>query len=314
MKLFDKRPLALILSIMVGGFVIFSFSNDLIRLLLIALTVLFLGISLIIFKDGKKRIITAIASLLLLISMAASYFYFEHYFGVNSFTEEDVEIEAVIEDIEYTDYSATLFMKCRKIDGVHTNKKLIGYIDKDETLSIDTGSVISFNASVEGFSEKTSSYYFARGFSATVGEIESVSVISQDEISLETRFAEFRRMLSRRAIMLSDYETGTLCAALLLGERSFISGNVSLDFRDSGISHILALSGMHLTILAAGIAFLLTLFGINKKWRVLIIIIVTLIYMMLTGFSTSIMRAGIMLIISSLLFLVQVSHITQKLF
>ncbi len=308
MKLFDKRPLALILSITVGGFVIFSFSSESIRLMLLIFSVLLGFFSLLLSRERKTKIFISAVSLALLFSMLLSDFYFNHYFDISNASDEEIEIEAVVYDLEYTDYSATLLMKSRKIEGRDVKRDLVGYINKSETLSIDIGSVIVFKSTLKEFTPESRAYYYSRGISASVGEIESLKVIAQNEAPMISHLADFRKILMRRAVMLSDYETGTLTAALLLGERSFLSGNVSLDFKAVGISHILALSGMHLTILATGIAFFLTALGVNKKWRVVIIIIITLLYMGLTGFSASIMRAGIMLIISSVLFLLSSTH------
>ena len=60
---------------------------------------------------------------------------------------------------------------------------------------------------------------------------------------------------------------------------------------------------MHLAILALGFSKLLSLFGFGKKFSSIITIIFTVGYMALTGFPISVVRAGIMLIISYLLFL-----------
>ena len=106
-----------------------------------------------------------------------------------------------------------------------------------------------------------------------------------------------------RLINLSNKESGGLLAALLLGERDCLPIGTKVDFARIGISHVLALSGMHLAILVIGLSKLLAFFGVGKKTRTLISIIFTLFYMTLTGFSVSVTRAGVMLICSSLLFL-----------
>lgn len=307
MKLFDKRPLALILCITVGGFVFFTFCGEIIRLILLVFAALLGFLSLIFLRRRSTRLISAICSSALLISMLFSELYFKSFDISDDFSGE-VEIEAVVYDLEYTDYSATLLMETRKIDGKALKRNLVGYVNKNETLSIDIGSVVVFNATLSAFSDEVRDYYYSRAVSASAGEIEALTVISQNEAPIRSHLSDFRKMLVRRAIMLSDREAGALTAALLIGERTFLGGNVTLDFKVVGLSHLLALSGMHLTILAAGITFLLSALGVNKKWRSLIIILITLFYMALTGFSATIMRAGIMLIISSLLFLLSSTH------
>ena len=109
--------------------------------------------------------------------------------------------------------------------------------------------------------------------------------------------------LQRRAILFSDRDSGTLLTALLLGERDSLSDQLRLDFTRMGINHILALSGMHLSILALGISFLLKALRMGRKPRTAILMVFVFAYMAFTGFSVSVVRSGVMLILASLLYL-----------
>ena len=60
---------------------------------------------------------------------------------------------------------------------------------------------------------------------------------------------------------------------------------------------------MHLAILSMGIGRLLSMFKVKKKIRVGLIAVFVFMYMAFTGFSISVVRAGIMLILSSVLYL-----------
>ena len=308
MNLFDKRPLALILCIAVGGFVVFSFSDTLLRYILLISSATLGLFSLLFLRERRHKTVVSLLSAALLLAMLFSHIYFDLYFSAAERFSGEAEIEAVVGDIEYTDYSATLELHTHTINGEAADYRLIARIDKADTMELSVGSVISFTAALEEFNSDSKSYYFSQGFSARVSEIKELRVSSQGEIPIESRLATAREWLFRRAAMLSDYDTGAFAAALLLGERSYLDSKVNLDFKTIGISHILALSGMHLVMLTAGVGFLLSSLGVRKKPRVLITMCFTLAYMALTGFSASIMRAGIMLIISSLLFLLSSAH------
>jgi predicted membrane metal-binding protein len=45
---------------------------------------------------------------------------------------------------------------------------------------------------------------------------------------------------------------GAIAAALLVGERRFISEDVYNRFRDSGLAHLLAISGLHMGLICFG--------------------------------------------------------------
>jgi competence protein ComEC len=96
-----------------------------------------------------------------------------------------------------------------------------------------------------------------------------------------------------------------LVAAMTLGEKSFLSRATKEEYSATGASHILALSGMHLSILIMLIKYLLP-----RKWRLgrrsrylgdTLLIAFTVGYVLLTGAPLSLQRAAGMLILSTLL-------------
>ena len=63
--------------------------------------------------------------------------------------------------------------------------------------------------------------------------------------------------LTRRFSQSGDVNWGGMSLALLLGIRDNLDAGIAAQYRDSGCSHILALSGMHLAVLVGIISFLL---------------------------------------------------------
>ena len=91
-------------------------------------------------------------------------------------------------------------------------------------------------------------------------------------------------------------ERGALLSALLLGERDGLSDALTADMNRLGISHMLALSGMHFSVLLLGLERLLLYFSLDKRYRYALLSVLTLLYLCLTGFPVSAVRAGIMLL------------------
>lgn len=90
--------------------------------------------------------------------------------------------------------------------------------------------------------------------------------------------------------------TANIFIAMILGDKSKIDNKTIEDFRNSNLSHILAVSGMHMTLLIYVFSLLVKSF-IGKRKTYLLSIILIIFYMAITGFSASIVRAGIMGII-----------------
>lgn len=111
---------------------------------------------------------------------------------------------------------------------------------------------------------------------------------------------DLRSFLIKRLHTAVPGEDGALFAALLLGNRSGLSPSFTRDMTRLGTSHMLSLSGMHLAVLTVGIAFLLKLLRLGKHLRTLILGLFVVFFMVLTGLSSSVMRAGFMFLLSAL--------------
>ena len=118
----------------------------------------------------------------------------------------------------------------------------------------------------------------------------------------KTVFSPLKYVLTIRNDIIETFmktikgDEGALSAALVTGDRFYISEALNDAFRYSGASHILAVSGLHLSVVTGGIYFLLKHSVFNRKVYCSIAILITLMYMALTDFSSSVVRAGIMMI------------------
>ncbi len=296
---------------MLGSFVFFSFyENTALRIAAISLVFLFLVFTFI--TPGffsKKKIFARIAAILAMVSMSFSFIYFDLWFKAYDRYEKKVKIVGTIEEMERHSYTTEILIRTDNIDDTaFSNYKLTAYINHELYYGFSVGSTVEFKGVIEEFSSSDSSfdiqsYNFSRGISGVIYEIEDFRILDIGKPTLSHKISSFRQKICRRLISSSNAEIGGLLAALLLGEKSYLPSGTQLDFSRIGISHILALSGMHLAILALGFSRLLAFFKLGKKQSTAITIIFTLLYMTATGFSVSVVRAGIMLITSSLLYL-----------
>ena len=78
-------------------------------------------------------------------------------------------------------------------------------------------------------------------------------------------------------------------STFILGDKSFLSSRVIRSYQENGISHLFAISGMHISLLASLLEKLLKK-RFNEYKRYSIIILFLLFYLCLVGFSPSIVR------------------------
>ncbi|MBP3333658.1 MAG: ComEC/Rec2 family competence protein [Clostridia bacterium] len=310
MHIFHKRPLSLILCISLGAFVFSSFFDGVIPRIIFG-SILLVCLALTFVKSINAHIpilLSRICIACALMSILASFLYFDLWFFADKRYSDEVLIEGQIEEFDTSSYRTEILLKTESIDGNSAERhKLIVYVDKNEYYGFSIGTHVELTGRIEAFSSgadfDAKSYYTARGISGVVNEVSDFRITDVGEYPLSYKITDFRNSIARRIILNSDKDTGGLFCALLLGAKEYLPKGTKLDFSRIGITHILALSGMHLAILAIGLTKLIMFFGVNKKRATVFTVIFTVLYMILTGLSVSVMRAGIMLIISSLLFL-----------
>lgn len=104
-------------------------------------------------------------------------------------------------------------------------------------------------------------------------------------------------------IPFRESQTGAMITALITGERHLLTSDTIEIFRESGASHILALSGLHLGIIYSILRYVLTPLGkspISIRSRSFITISACGFYTMATGASPSIMRAFLFILIGEI--------------
>ena len=136
------------------------------------------------------------------------------------------------------------------------------------------------------------SYYLDDGIFLEITASEySVLEAGDDKEGVLKRLNSF---LSNRFYKYLNGQTASLFSSLLLGNDQMLDSGVKRDFSRIGISHILALSGLHITILTFLVGFILKLLRLPLIVKNLIIVSFTGFFVALTGFSDSAVRAGIM--------------------
>ena len=120
---------------------------------------------------------------------------------------------------------------------------------------------------------------------------------------IESKSIKLSENLKQKANNILPQEIASIFIGIILGDRTEIPEEAIENFRNANMSHILAVSGMHMSYL---ILLATQIIGkiVGKKQSYYISIILIIEYMFLTGFSASIIRAGIMgiILISSKIF------------
>jgi competence protein ComEC len=122
--------------------------------------------------------------------------------------------------------------------------------------------------------------------------------------SLPCRLSALRLTIAERIRSVLPGDTGAISVALITGDQGAISKPTMQQMRDSGLAHLLSISGLHIT-LVAGILFvtvrralcLVRRVALNypiKKWGAIAAFVATLFYVLLAGAPVPAVRSLIM--------------------
>ncbi|MEA1986549.1 MAG: ComEC/Rec2 family competence protein [Candidatus Marinimicrobia bacterium] len=105
---------------------------------------------------------------------------------------------------------------------------------------------------------------------------------------------KIRRNISTKITSIYGIKKGSLLNGFFLGLKKEIPDNLSDSFKNLGISHLLAVSGLHVGFIVLLFFQLFTILKISKKTRIILLLFLMLGYCYIIGFSASITRASLM--------------------
>lgn len=148
-----------------------------------------------------------------------------------------------------------------------------------------------FEENINGYPEKE--HQFSRGNIVGLRSYEDDLTRQSGAATPYTLFYNARKSVTDRFSSLLSDDSAAYLSCLLLGERDGLPAEIKSDFTDLGISHLLAISGMHLGILIGGLLALLRLFRLHKSVRNILAVIAIFLFAALTGFPSSLTRAAV---------------------
>ena len=115
---------------------------------------------------------------------------------------------------------------------------------------------------------------------------------NNSHIAINVWIMNLRNKLKSNLIKILNKDKSDIAIALLLGDSSYINENQKEMYSKANVSHILAISGMHVNYIVAALGILQKKID-NRKGKILLIIFL-IFFALLTGSSPSVIRAVIM--------------------
>ena len=150
---------------------------------------------------------------------------------------------------------------------------------------------------VHGYQAQTFIYY--SDWKKAAISLTSLSYVERTRLVLLKYRSRLQQRLYLSGVNVVEW---SIAEAMMLGDKSHVSKSLKDDYSISGLSHILAISGLHLAILYG---LLVSLFRVwrRKWWFQLLSVIMVWAYVMLVGMPSSAVRAALMLTVYAVVLL-----------
>lgn len=175
------------------------------------------------------------------------------------------------------------------------------YLYSDDGYAFEVGDQLCGTVQFKAVSDYRAEQYYAEGryITATLTEIETVTRAG-DDFSLSRMFAGMRAYLKQFFLGNLNPDEAALLCGITINDKSAFTDAMLDAFSRSGISHIVAVSGMHLSVLCGAMQSLLARFRLSVRICSLLMLFFVVFVVAAVGFPISAVRAGIMLALTLL--------------
>lgn len=292
-RIFNYRPmcfftLALVVGILIGE----GLYGEHFAFYFIPIAAFVLSFCLICaFKKTRKLAYIPIAFIVGLSAISIS----NAVYDAHSFYEYDGTFSAkVASEIIVKDGKTTFYVSDISADGFELKYDCYVIISGEIAVDFGAGDTVILTGKLNPDVHAKFDTYFASnrakglGYYAFVSEVEKASD-GRPSFPLNLQIA-IKRLLFEN----TDEHTASVCQALVLGDKRGMDGGLYDNVKASGLAHVLAVSGLHISTLATAVYFLLKKLKVNPKASFFIVLSLTFFYSMLCSFTASSLRAFVM--------------------
>lgn len=303
-----KRPLAVVGLTMLGvAFSLCKIQNSLVTALVCAFSALAFLIFMLIKKTRQTAFLptvffSAAAVCLLLLSFENNV-----YLPSQNLLSEETQIEAQITDFPF--YSNSRYYCMAKIKDSKTEREYkirlsfstAPYYDsfqKEKVEALEVGDTVKFKGCVYKIAnskESTHESFKSRKIFLGAYPKEEIQIQKAQRKSLLYFLKSERRKIINKLLTISNTDAAGLGISLLLGDKTYVDSDIYSAFRRSGVSHLMAVSGLHLSVWIFAVMKIIEYLRLDKRKWAMLLLLFNFAVMFFASFSGSVVRAGLMM-------------------
>ena len=259
-------------------------------------TTLLCGVGLICFllmiltdKIDMKKLSAFVAATLVFISLLNTSKTIDRIDKLNG---EVITETLDITDVKRTDNYCSVTGSIISGNTLPKSTKLVLYVDSSYS-GITMGDRVTCNIKITTISKRENkTYYYSKGVYA-IGYLERVIERHSDNIFLR-RAGNIKRYVKMNIAATMKEENAATLLGITIGDKDMFNQMFADNVRRTGVSHVMVVSGMHLTIILGALFWFLDRICYNSYVRFIISFIAIAFIVSICGFTLSIIRAGLM--------------------
>ena len=170
----------------------------------------------------------------------------------------------------------------------------------------EIGSLVILKGTLKNFQQPTNPgqfnapfYYQILRISFRLNQAE-IQVKSDKFYKISEGLYQLRRKAGSKVDALLPEQEASVMKTMLLGEKGILDEEIKGLYQRNGIAHILAISGLHISMIGMGLYQLLRRAGLKIRLSAILASMVIVLYGMMTGFAVSAIRAIAMFLLQML--------------
>ncbi len=293
-----KRPSFLLIFGLICG-ILFSYYFELNYSLIVGF--IFIGLLIMFLIDYKRKHIFALFFSFFLIGIFICNINLMS--KLNDHINDAHQYIGIIDKIQIEEKKIKMQIEIVSVDNVTCSERIFLTTDKEKEFSL--GQKIKFTGILKQAKENTNpkmfnykKYLLSEKIHYTTYQDSRNIYIYDEEIPLRyivrTKFQNY--VIANFSNLSKDNQN--LMISTILGDSSYLENNQYDTYKNIGLLHLLAVSGLHINLLATFMSMTLAYLGINRKINIVISITLIFIYGYFIGFPPSSVRAIIMFSLS----------------
>lgn len=245
----------------IAGLFFASFFMGAIPFLIIAAFAATIGI---LNKFSKHDYILISVSFVLAVTVSTCYTHFR-YDNVTSYSGKTADFSGeVIEHREYSADKASYVLK-GELGGMK-NVRVVVYCDD---LNVRYGDIITFNncvfSGIDGdYLTDSMDYFRSERVFLSIESFQNADIEHTGTRKLRNAIIDYRERIVSEFRMTLGEDAGAFLSGLVFGRKQGMDNEILTSFHRCGIGHVLAVSGLHVSIIAIALMSLLRLLKVNR--------------------------------------------------